>query len=58
MELEYVSTREAAEILGVDRKTIIKMIEAGKLRAKDTNTSNGIRKRWKVFKQDLMPDNA
>ena len=50
----FISEEEAAGILGVHKRTVRRMILSGKVRAKDINASNGIRHKWRVFKEDII----
>ena len=50
----FIDPEEAATILGIEKRAIVRLIVAGKLRAKDVNASKGIRKRWKVLKEDVL----
>lgn len=53
MKQVFVTPKEAAEILGVDVRTIRAMVKSGKLRAKDTNATGNQRKYWKILREDL-----
>ena len=50
----FIDPEEAATILGIEKRAVLRMITAGKLRAKDVNASQGIRKRWKVLREDVL----
>lgn len=53
----YISPEEAAKLLGVNKRQIFRMIEKGKIRAKDINASAGDRRIWRVLKEDVItPD--
>lgn len=56
MEAEqlFISPDEAAAILGINKRAVLRMIRAGKLKGKDVNASSGQRKRWKILKEDLL----
>ena len=50
----FIDPKEAAAILGIEKRAVIRLITAGKLRAKNVNASKGLRKRWKVLKEDVL----
>jgi len=49
---EFITVEEAAAILRVNPRHIKRMIEGGKLRARNINAS-GTRKYWRVLKEDV-----
>lgn len=55
MESKYISVTEAAEIIGVDERTIKRMILNKTIRAIDVNGAGRVRHSWRVLKEDLMP---
>ena len=55
IEQLYIPPEEAARMLGVQKRQVIRMIEAGKLRAIDINASKGERHIWRVLKEDVLP---
>ena len=55
IEQLYIPPEEAARILGIQKRQVIRMIEAGKIRAIDINASKGERHIWRVLKEDILP---
>ena len=55
IEQLYIPPEEAARMLGVQKRQVIRMIEAGKRRAIDINASKGERHIWRVLKEDVLP---
>lgn len=53
MDNEFITVEEAATILRVNPRHIKRMIEGGKLRARNINAS-GTRKYWRVLKADVV----
>lgn len=57
MDLSYITVKEAAIILGTNPRQIKRMCEAGRLKCKNINASNNIRKIWRISKEALLkPD--
>jgi len=57
MENEYMTIEEVANLLKINPRQVRKMIETGRLRAKNINASGGIRKIYRVLKEDVIrPD--
>jgi len=55
----YVSLDEAASLLGVNKRQVTRMIQSGKLRAKDINASTGKRHLYRVLRKDIEnPDKS
>lgn len=57
-EKVYITPDEAAQILGVNKRQILRMIKAGKLQAKDINASEGKRHIWRILKVDVIKPDA
>ena len=53
MEDRYLDPQEVAELLGIHPKTVIRMIEAGKLPAADISLGSGKRRRLRVLYSTL-----
>jgi predicted site-specific integrase-resolvase len=54
MEQLFIKLEETAQIMGLNKRTVTRLIKQGKLRAKDVNASKGIRPRWIVLKEDIL----
>ncbi len=54
-ENKYITLEEAAVILGTNKRQIVRMIKAGKIKAMDINAANGQRNIWRVLKSELLP---
>lgn len=50
----FIKPEEASQILGLNKRTILRLIKNGKLKAKNVNASGEIRPRWVVLKEDVL----
>lgn len=60
MDTQWITTEEAAQILGISNRRVRLLINKGKLRAKNISESDLPNKRlWRVWKEDVLkPDNV
>lgn len=52
----YVTVEEACTILNISRDTLYRLIDQGKIRAKDLNAMSGKRRQFRIWSADLLPE--
>ena len=50
----FLTVDETADLLKTNRRQIMRMITAGKLKAKDIGLGNGERKRYRILKKNAV----
>lgn len=53
MDNKFYTVEEAANLLKTNKRQIVRLINAGKIKAQNISAGTGVRKRWRIYADSL-----